>query len=173
MRDAGLQGRPEYTSRYDAWLRWLDEQQVESIGMGWINLHNVEGSTLAEEWPFEIEQPIGPHVLDRFERTEGLPADLTPLYLTTADDVVQETAGRPGAEDPATIVLRRQRGCAGPSRRQHRVSPGSWVPVTETWMSGRSLMHWPSYWIARSRTSTSEYLPQIRNLAVEGFLTMA
>ena len=45
LRDAGLHGRPEYTSRYDAWLRWLDDQQVEAIGMGWINLHNLAGTT--------------------------------------------------------------------------------------------------------------------------------
>ena len=43
LRDAGLHGSPEYTARYDAWLRWLDEQGVEAIGMGWITLHNVAG----------------------------------------------------------------------------------------------------------------------------------
>jgi hypothetical protein len=172
LRDAGLQGRPEYTSRYDAWLRWLDEQQVEAIGMGWINLHNVEGSTVAEEWPFEIEQPIGPHVLDRFERTEGLPADLTPLYLTTAEDVIQETAGQPGAEDPATIVLRRQRGM----RRAEQADTvlAGFVGACDGDLSVGQILNALADLLDRPAEDVhTEYLPQIRNLAVEGFLTMA
>ncbi len=39
LRDEGLQGGPEYLDRYDAWLGWLDEQGIEGIGFGWVNLH--------------------------------------------------------------------------------------------------------------------------------------
>jgi hypothetical protein len=168
LRDAGLHGRPEYTSRYDAWLRWLDEQQVEAIGMGWINLHNVAGSTHAEEWPYEIEQPIGPHVLDRFERIEGLPADLTGLYLTMADDLVQETAGRPGAEDPATIVLRRQRGM----RRAEQVDTvlAGFVGACDGELSVGQILDALASLLERDDLH-AEYLPKIAGLITDGFLS--
>lgn len=169
LRDAGLHGRPEYTSRYDAWLRWLDEQQVESIGMGWINLHNVAGATHAEEWPYEIEQPIGPYVRERFERVEGLPEDLTQLYLTTAEDVVQETAGQPGAEDPATIVLRRQRGM----RRAEQADTvlAGFVGACDGDLSVGQILNALADLLDRPVDDVlADYLPQVRKLVAEGFL---
>lgn len=173
LRDAGLHGRPEYTSRYDAWLSWLDQQQVEAIGMGWINLHNVEGATRAEEWPYEIEQPIGPHVLDRFDRQEQLPEDLTGLYLTTAEDVIQETAGPPGAEDPATIVLRRQRGM----RRAEQADTvlAGFVGACDGDLSVGQILNALADILDREGRDDREalyadYLPQIRRLITDGFL---
>jgi methylase of polypeptide subunit release factors len=167
LRDAGLHGMPEYTSRYDAWLRWLDEQQVEAIGMGWINLRNLRGSLAAEEWPYEIEQPIGPYVLDRFERREGLPAELTSLHLVVADDVVQETAGQPGAEDPATIVLRRQRGM----RRAEQADTvlAGFVGACDGDLSVGQILDALGSLLERDDLHAA-YLPKIRTLVVEGFL---
>ncbi|MEV6287301.1 class I SAM-dependent methyltransferase [Kribbella sp. NPDC051770] len=167
LRDAGLHGRPEYTQRYDEWLAWLDDQQVEAIGMGWINLHNVPGTTDAEPWPYEIEQPIGPHVLHRFERQEGLPADLTGLHLKVADDVVQETAGPPGADDPATIVLRRQRGM----RRAEQADTvlAGFVGACDGDLSTGQILDALATILDRDDLH-ADYLPQIRNLVVEGFL---
>ena len=170
LRDAGLHGRPEYTSRYDAWLRWLDEQQVEAIGMGWINLHNVTGSLDAEEWPYEIEQPIGPHVLTRFERSEGLPDDLTGLHLVVAGDVIQETAGPPGAQDPATIVLRRQRGM----RRAEQADTvlAGFVGACDGDLSVGQILDALASLLDREPAEVHEdYLPEIRRLVVEGFFS--
>jgi methylase of polypeptide subunit release factors len=167
LRDAGLHGRPEYTSRYDAWLRWLDEQRVEAIGMGWINLRNLPGGLDAEEWPYEIEQPIGPHVLDRFERREELPAELTSLHLTLAEDVVQETAGQPGAEDPATIVLRRQRGM----RRAEQADTvlAGFVGACDGDLSVGQILDALASLLERDDLH-ADYLPKIRTLVIEGFL---
>ena len=167
LRDAGLHGRPEYTSRYDAWLRWLEDQQVEAIGMGWINLRNLPGTLDAEEWPYEIEQPIGPHVLDRFERSEGLPEDLTGLHLTVAEDVVQETAGQPGAEDPATIVLRRQRGM----RRAEQADTvlAGFVGACDGDLSVGQILDALGSLLERDDVH-ADYLPKIRTLVTEGFL---
>ena len=167
LRDAGLHGRPEYTSRYDEWVRWLDEQQVEAIGMGWITVHNVAGSTDAEEWPYEIEQPIGPHVLERFQRMEGVPAELTELFLKVADDVIQETAGPPGAEDPATIVLRRQRGM----RRAEQVDTvmAGFVGACDGDLTTGQILDALATLLDRDDLQT-DYLPEIRRLVVEGFL---
>ncbi|WP_405063757.1 class I SAM-dependent methyltransferase [Kribbella sp. NBC_01505] len=169
LRDAGLHGTPEYQSRYDEWLRWLDDQQVEAIGMGWISLHNVPGVLEAEEWPYEIERPIGPHVLRRFERLEGLPADLTGLHLVVADDVIQETTGQPGAEDPATIVLRRQRGM----RRAEQVDTvlAGFVGACDGELSVGQILSALAELLERQLVDVlTEYLPQIRRLLVEGFL---
>src|SRR4051794_26812648 len=38
LKDAGLHGAGDYRERYDTWLSWLDEQGVEGVGFGWINL---------------------------------------------------------------------------------------------------------------------------------------
>ena len=37
-RTPGLHGAHDYLDRYDAWLSWFDEQGVEAIGFGWVNL---------------------------------------------------------------------------------------------------------------------------------------
>lgn len=169
LRDAGLHGSEEYTSRYDAWLRWLDEQGVEAIGMGWITVHNAEGRLEAEEWPYEIERPIGPHVLRRFERAEELPEDLTGLHLVVADDVVQETSGPPGAEDPATIVLRRQRGM----RRAEQADTvlAGFVGACDGELSvGQILAALADLLDRPLQDVLRDYLPKVRHLAVEGFL---
>lgn len=169
LRDAGLHGTPAYQSRYDEWMRWLDDQQVEAIGMGWISLHNVPGVLDAEAWPYEIERPIGPHVLRRFERQEGLPADLTGLHLVVADDVIQETTGQPGAEDPATIVLRRQRGM----RRAEQVDTvmAGFVGACDGELSVGQILAALADLLDRQLVDVlTEYLPQIRLLLVEGFL---
>ncbi|NUR85340.1 MAG: class I SAM-dependent methyltransferase, partial [Nonomuraea sp.] len=40
LRDAAEQGTPEYTSHYDRWLSWFEEQGVAAIGFGWITMRN-------------------------------------------------------------------------------------------------------------------------------------
>jgi hypothetical protein len=169
LRDAGLHGLPEYTAKYDAWLQWLDGQDVEAIGMGWITLHNVAGTLEAEAWPYEIEQPIGPHVLRRFERNEGTPDDLTGLHLTVAEDVIQETTGAPGAEDPATIVLRRQRGL----RRAEQVDTvlAGLVGACDGDLSVGQILSALADLLDRPlEDMLRDYLPDVRRLVVEGFL---
>jgi hypothetical protein len=169
LRDAGLHGRPEYTTRYDAWLRWLDEQQVEAIGMGWVTLHNTPGTTTCEEWPYEIEQPIGPCVLARFERIEDLPSELDDLHLVVAEDVVEETAGPPGSADPATIVLRRQRGM----RRAEQADTvlAGFVGACDGDLSTSQILTALAQLLdADAADLHDRYAAPIRRLVVEGFL---
>jgi methylase of polypeptide subunit release factors len=115
LKDAGLHGAADYLARYDAWLTWLEEQGVEGVGFGWINLRASGAHDLRlEEWRWEVEQPLGPEVAAHFERTGLLRAltddDLRAVRPRLRDDVVQETFGPVGAEDPSRIVLRQQRG---------------------------------------------------------------
>jgi len=127
LKDAGVHGRPDYPRRYDAWLSWFDAQEIEAVGFGWLHLRRVaedasrEPVLQLEEWPFEVEQPLGPEVADRARRTDLLAAtsdeQLVERRLIRRVDVRQESHGAPGAGDPETIVLRQQRGM----RRARRV----------------------------------------------------
>jgi hypothetical protein len=120
LKDAGLHGSAEYVSRYDTWLSWFEEHRIEAVGFGWLNLRRVdrEPALHLEEWPFDLEQPLGPEVADRGRRTDFLAAhpDLSGVRLVRRPDVREEAVGTPGLADPETIVLRQQRGM----RRAHR-----------------------------------------------------
>jgi methylase of polypeptide subunit release factors len=124
LKDAGTQHRPGWSERYDAWLAWFEEQEVEAVGFGWLHLRRVEGRAPVvhlEDWPFEVEQPLGDEVAGRFRRSDVLAGMDDPALLGSRlrarSDVRQETVGEPGAADPEAIVLRQQRGM----RRARRV----------------------------------------------------
>jgi len=115
LRDAGHERSPDYLQRYDAWLGWFEEQGVTGIGFGWLNLQRTdrEPTLRIEEWPYDVEQPLGPEVTEWSNRTAVL-AGLTDDEVlerrwVLRPDVRQETVGPPGAEDPEVIVLRQQR----------------------------------------------------------------
>jgi hypothetical protein len=120
LKDAGQHGAADYAQRYETWLSWFDEVGVEAVGFGWINLRARSGAGTGpddhrlEEWRWEVEQPLGPEVAAHFERVAAVRAlDDVALLASRprlAVDVVQETFGPAGAEDPSQIVLRRQRG---------------------------------------------------------------
>jgi len=108
LKDAGLQGSSDYVRRYDTWLGWFDEQRVEAVGFGWINLHR--GGDVREflEWPYDVEQPVAP-AIEEWGDAARAPVDVD-SRLVVRPDVQQETIGQPGAEDPHTVILRQQRG---------------------------------------------------------------
>lgn len=125
LKDAGLHGAPDYYTRYDTWLSWFEENGVEAVGFGWINLR-ASGAAVPdlrlEEWRWEVEQPLGAENDAHFERVatlRGLSDDaLLAARPRLRPDVVQETYGPAGAEDPSQIVLRQQLGM----RRAKQVS---------------------------------------------------
>jgi len=116
LADAGLVGTPDYRRRYAEWVDYFDALGIVGVGMGWITLYRSERdqpSLTIENWPHQVHQPVGPAFA-------GHPAAVTladrpndALLATTfsiAPDVGQETLGRPGAEDPEHVVLRRSSG---------------------------------------------------------------
>jgi hypothetical protein len=115
LRDAGVHGRPDYPERYDEWLSWFERQGAEAVGFGWLNLRRTDEApdVRLEEWPYDVEQTLGPEVAAHFRRVDArrrLDDDaLLGSRLTARTDVRQETYGAPGAEDPQQIVLRQQR----------------------------------------------------------------
>ena len=117
LRDAGAESSPDYLHRYDTWLSWFDEQGIEGIGFGWLNLRSCPdrpGRVECLDWPHAVEQPVAPALAgwgtarEWSARTddEGLQAS----RLVLRSDVRQEAYGAPGAEDPETLVLRQQAG---------------------------------------------------------------
>ena len=118
LADAGLVGHPQWHRRYDCWLAWMDQTGVEAIGLGWLSLRRTDREqpvVRVEHWPYDLEQPIGPEVAAWGRRVDSLAAvadnaDLLAARASRAADVVQETYGEPGADDPQRIVLRRGRG---------------------------------------------------------------
>ncbi|WP_216852839.1 DUF7059 domain-containing protein [Phytoactinopolyspora halotolerans] len=116
LRDSGETGSPGDDQMYRDWLAWFDENGVEGIGFGWINLRQsgADSPTVRiEGWPHAVEQPLAPVIGDWFDRVDRLRIDddaLLDLHLTVADDVVLEQIGQPGEQDPEHLVLRQHRG---------------------------------------------------------------
>jgi methylase of polypeptide subunit release factors len=106
-----------YARRYDAWLEEFERRKVHGVGFGWITLRKSGAdvpSVVAEEWPHPVEQPLGPHIAQWFDRQDYLrthdDAALLAARYALAPEVVQEQVGLPGAEDPEHVVLRSARG---------------------------------------------------------------
>ncbi|MFG1697588.1 methyltransferase [Nonomuraea sp. NPDC049309] len=115
LRDAAEQGTPAYAEHYDRWLAWFEEQRVEGVGFGWITMRNSE--TLdpvvrVEHLAHQVALPVGDYVdgvidaIASAHRAQGLES----AKLRTADGLLDERIGLPGAEDPMKIVLRQTQG---------------------------------------------------------------
>lgn len=119
LADAGLTGTAEYTRRYDEWLTWFEQEGIDAIGFGWLNLHNSQRDSpiiTMEDWQGPIRGPIGPDVARWAAGVQNLAhfdvagADVLDAFWRVAADVVEETIGTPGADDPQAITARRTEG---------------------------------------------------------------
>ncbi len=116
LADAGLGGSPSYVGRYHQWLDYFERAGIESVGMGWIVLRRAgraEPEIRIEDWPYAVEQPIGPAFEQGFQAAElarSADTELLAHAWRLAQDVVEETRGAPGAADPAYIVFRQEHG---------------------------------------------------------------
>ena len=158
----------EYRRRYDTWLSWLEEQGVEAIGFGWVNLRNGgSGRHDLWDWPYDVEQPIAPAIADW---ADGVTTDAgADARLTLREDVVQETVGPAGAEDPATIVLRQQRGFR--RARQADTVDAALVGACDGELAIGPLLDAVAQLLDRDPAETrATYLPVVRELVDEGFL---
>jgi methylase of polypeptide subunit release factors len=176
LKDAGVHGTPDYRRRYDTWLSWFDEQRVEAIGFGWINLRHVEAADCdvrLEEWRWEVEQPLGPEVAAHFARTAALRTldddALLASRLRLRADVVQETHGPVGAEHPARIVLRQQRGLRR-ARQVDTVEAGLAGACDGDLTLGQLLAALEQ--LLGAEVSARDRLADVRDLVTEGFLDL-
>lgn len=174
LKDAGQHGSPDYLHRYDTWLSWFDEQGVEAIGFGWINLHATgrtesPGARRVEllEWPYDVEQPIAPAIRDWGRAAPGTVS--LDSRLVTREDVLQETVGPVGAEDPATIVLRQQRGLR--RARPADTIEAALVGACDGELSVGQILDAVAQLLGHdAEAARSTYLPVVRDLVAEGFL---
>ncbi|HWU22630.1 MAG TPA: class I SAM-dependent methyltransferase [Nocardioides sp.] len=164
--------RRQYAERYDTWLSWLEHQGVGGIGFGWINLHRSGGARTVEllEWPYEVEQPIAPAIGSWADQV-AVAATIGPdSRLTLREDVVQETQGPAGAEDPSTIVLRQQRGFRRARKADTVVA--AVVGACDGELSVGQILDAVAQLLERDAASLREaYLPEIADLVREGFLS--
>lgn len=177
LKDSGHHGGPGYATRYDTWLSWLDEQGVTGIGFGWINLHRTGSAAPAvrlEEWPYDVEQPIAPAIAAWGSAASWLrdtpDAELLATRLVLEPDVVQETLGAPGAEDPETVILRGQRGFRR-ARQVDTVSAALAGACDGELALGQILDALAELLDLDAAAARASYLTEVRELISEGFLT--
>jgi len=180
LRDAGVHGTPDYRRRYDTWLSWFEDQRVEAIGFGWINLRSRSGSRAGqddhrlEQWRWEVEQPLGPEVTAHFARVDSLRDLADDALLATRPrlraDVEQETRGAPGAEDPGVIVLRQQRGLRR-ARQVDTVEAALAGACDGSLTVGQLLAALEQ--LLGPEVSATDRLAAVRGLVAEGFLDLA
>ncbi|WP_370246962.1 methyltransferase [Nocardioides sp.] len=174
LKDAGQHGAPDYLERYDTWLSWFDAQGIEAIGFGWINLRRRADGAPArhrlEAWPYDVEQPIAP-AIEAWGDALGVAAGPGARLVTRAD-VVQETVGPAGAEDPATIVLRQQRGFRR-ARSVDTVLAGFVGACDGDLTVGQLLDALADLLDADAAAVREDYLPQVAELVEDGFLEPA
>jgi hypothetical protein len=173
LKDAGLHGAADYLVRYDTWLTWFDEQGVEGVGFGWINLNrrgaDRTGAPVRDllEWPYDVEQPIAPAI---GEWAAASRAEVGPgSRLVARPDVQQETLGAPGAEDPETVVLRQQLGL----RRARRVDTveAALVGACDGELTVGQILDALAELLDLDEAETrTTYLPVVGELVREGFL---
>ena len=173
LKDSGHWGGSDYLFRYDTWLTWMENQGIEGIGFGWINLHKTGAADPRRElveWPYDVEQPIAP-ALAAWGGAVRQPIDLD-THLVAPADLQEESLGAPGAADPSAIVLRQQRGL----RRAHSADTvtAALVGACDGDLSLGQILDAVSSLLDLDADETREtYLPVARTLVDQGFLTVA
>lgn len=177
LKDSGHHGAPDYAHRYDTWLSWFDDQGIEGVGFGWVNLRKrAEGGAPARElldWPYDVEQPIAPAIgawADAVDAlADGVDAD---SRLVLRADVRQETVGPAGAEDPEAVVLRQQRGLR--RARQADTVEAALVGACDGELSVGQILDAVSQLLGADPVETrASMLPAVRELVAQGFLEPA
>lgn len=170
LKDAGLHGADDYVARYDSWLGWFEQQGIEGVGFGWINVRAAAGDHTFLDHPYAVEQPIAPAVAawGRASDHAVSPDD----RLVRPDDVVQETTGVPGADDPQTIVLRQQRGLR--RARQVDTVEAALVGACDGELTVGQILDAVAHLLGEDAADLrARYLPVVATLAREGYLAPA
>ncbi|WP_139980185.1 N5-glutamine methyltransferase family protein [Nocardioides litoris] len=173
LKDAGRHGAPDYLERYDTWLSWFDDQGIEAVGFGWVNLHHTGEAAVRHDllsWPYDVEQPIA-EAVGQWGRAARVADGVGPGdHLVVRPDVVQETHGPVGVADPETIVLRQQRGFRR-ARTADTVEAALVGACDGDLPLGAILDAVAQLLDADPEQTRATYLPVARDLVAEGFLS--
>jgi hypothetical protein len=167
LKDSGHHGGGDYWERYDTWLGWFEEQGIEGIGFGWVNLRRGGSTHRLLDWPYDVEQPIAPAIAE-WGASIGLEVGLD-TRLVARVDVRQETVGPVGAEHPETLVLRQQRGFRR-ARTADTVVAGLVGACDGELTVGQILAALADLLELDPDDARTTYLPVVRELVEEGFL---
>ncbi|MET0469078.1 MAG: methyltransferase [Aeromicrobium sp.] len=176
LADAGLASAPDYVQRYDAWLDWFASERIEAIGFGWLSLRKTTQTPVhrLEAWTGEIAQPVGPGVAawgERIERLRGVDDDaLLDHTVRQAIDLVEETRGAAGADDPESIVIRLQHGVRR-IRQVDTIEAGLVGASDGDLTSGQILDALAALLDRDAADLRTTYAPVVRELVEEGFLS--
>lgn len=95
LADAGEASGSGQRGRYDSWLGWFEEHDVEAIGFGMVMLEaagQADPTILIEEAPQQLGQPLGPHVSSWFERQTWLGKTSDDALLDASLRLAQEVS---------------------------------------------------------------------------------
>ena len=176
LSDAGLATSPDYVHRYDAWLDWFASERIEAIGFGWLSLRKTTQTPVhrLEAWTGEIAQPVGPGVAAWGRRTDELrgidDAALLDRTYRQAIDLVEETRGAAGADDPESIVVRLQHGVR--RIRQVDTVEARLIGASDGDLTSGQILDALASLLGRDAAALrTTYAPVVRELVEEGFLT--
>ncbi|MCD6640989.1 MAG: transferase, partial [Nocardioides sp.] len=118
---------------------------------------------------------IGPAILEWGDAASDLAGladeDLLRARPVVRSDVQQETVGRPGAEDPEAIVLRQQRGFR--RARTADTVEAAFVGACDGDLTTGQLLGALAQLLERDESDLrTTYLPAVRSLVEEGFLSL-
>ena len=176
LSDAGLDSAPDHAARYRAWLDYLAAHRITGVGLGWINLRNAGRATpdvRLEDWPFDVHQPIEDalaeqqHAVDLAARDD---ASLLAGRWRAHPGIVQETIGRPGAEDPEHIVLRQTTGLGRATEADTAVA--ALVGASDGELTASEIVGALATLLdVDPGALEAELTPRLRTLIAEGYLT--
>ena len=170
LKDSGHHGGDDYWERYDTWLAWFEEQGIEGIGFGWVNLRLGGSTHRLLDWPYGVEQPIAPAIAE-WGAAIGVEVGFDATLLARAD-LVQETVGPTGAEHPETIVIRQQRGFRR-ARTADTVVAGLVGACDGELSVGQILAALADLLELDPEDARTTYIPVVRELVEDGFLRTA
>lgn len=120
LRDASENlERERYERAYDAYLEDFAARGVVGIGFGWLRLDRPQPRSQAparrrfEHIGHPVQQPVGAVLAESVRRErelELLGPSWEDLRLDVPEHVTEERHGRPGAQDPAVILVRQGAG---------------------------------------------------------------
>jgi hypothetical protein len=173
LKDAGRHGGPGYRTAYDAWLRWFDDEGIDGVGFGWVNLrkggpHDVGVHELLDH-PYAVEQPVA-RAVEAWATAQHADVDES-SRLVLRVDVVQETRGDPGAEHPETIVLRQRRELC--RARQVDTVEAAIAGASDGELALGQILDALALLLERDRAElATAYLPVVQSLVREGYLSV-